>query len=189
MARLLAGWRLNEPGELIEKFKAALGEEIEGAAGRLNALLRAVPGDQESDSGLFWTRRYDFGDRALMVGSNQAAGVELIGESRAADMVLNIVLPFLAGYGRDKRDPALVAKTLAVYRAHPPLSRNELIENVGRQVFRHWLENPGEAVLEGKPLGKVTIARLVNTACRQQGLIHLHHQFCAEQAYSACPLG
>jgi hypothetical protein len=104
-------------------------------------------------------------------------------------MVLNIVLPFLAGYGRDKRDAKLVSQTLAAYRVHPPLSRNELIENVGRQVFRYWLENPGEAVLEGKPLGKVTIARLANTACRQQGLIHLHHHFCAEQAYSACPLG
>jgi hypothetical protein len=189
LARLLVGWQLNEAVDLLEKFKRAVFGPIEGAASRLNALLRAEPGDQESDSGLFWTRRYDFGDRALMVGSNQAAGVELIGESRAADMVLNIVLPFLAGYGRDKRDPRLVTQTLAVYRAHPPLSRNELIENVGRQVFRYWLENPGEAVLEGKPLGKVTIARLANTACRQQGLIHLHHHFCAEQAYSACPLG
>jgi hypothetical protein len=153
----------------------------------LNALLQAPPGEAESDSGLFWTRRYDFGDRALLVGSSQSAGVDLIGESRAADMVLNIVLPFLAGYGRDKRDPALVKQALAVYRAHPPLSRNELIENVGRQVFRHWLENPAEAVVEGKPLGKVSIARLVNTACRQQGLIHLHHHFCAEQEYAACP--
>jgi hypothetical protein len=97
-------------------------------------------------------------------------------------------LPFLAGYGRDKRDSQLVAQALEVYRGHPPLSRNELIDNVGRQVFHYWLENPAEAKLEGRAVGKITITRLVNNACRQQGLIHLHHHFCAGQDYSACPL-
>ena len=188
LARLLVRWQLAEAADLITHFTSALKGNPTEVAGRLNQLLRVEPGDEESDSGLFWTRRYDFSDRALMLGSNQSARVDLIGESRAADMVVNVVLPFLIGYGRDKRDPPLVSQALEAYRVHPPLSRNELIDTVGRQVFRHWLENPAEAVLEGKAVGKVTIARLVNTACRQQGLIHLHHHFCAGQEYSACPL-
>ncbi len=171
LARLLVRWQLTEAADLVPHFASALkGNPIE-VAGRLNHLLRVEPGDEESDSGIFWTRRYDFSDRALMLGSNQSARVDLIGESRAADMVVNVVLPFLTGYGRDKRDPSLVSQALEAYRAHPPLSRNELIDTVGRQVFRYWLENPAEVVLEGKAVGKVTIARLVNTACRQQGLI------------------
>jgi hypothetical protein len=188
LARLLLRWHLAEAADLVEHFRAGLKGTLEEARARLNRLLRVEPGDEESDSGLFWTRRFDFSDRALLLGTNQAAKVDLIGESRAADMIVNVVLPFLAGYGRDKRDPQLVSAVLAAYRAHPPLSRNELIDNVGRQVFRFWLENPAEAVLEGKPVGRVTLARLVNTACRQQGLIHLHHHFCAGQEYSACPL-
>lgn len=188
LARLVLGWKLNAAADLPEYYASNLKGTAEEAAAHLNRLLRVAPGDAESDSGLFWTRRYDFTDRALMLGSQQAAQVDLIGESRAADIVVNVVLPFLAGYGRDKRDPRLVSQVLEVYRGHPPLSRNELIDNVGRQVFRYWLENPAEATLEGKAVGKVTVARLVNTACRQQGLVHLHHHFCAEQDYSACPL-
>jgi hypothetical protein len=188
LARLVVRWKLDEPVDLVAHFVSALECNLAEAAGRLNQLLRVGPGDTDSDSGLFWTRRYDFSDRALMLGSNQAAKVDLIGESRAADIVVNVVLPFLAGYGRDKRESHLVSRSLEAYRAHPPLSRNELIDNMGRQVFRYWLENPDEAKLDGKAAGKVTIARLVNTACRQQGLIHLHHHFCARQEYSACPL-
>jgi hypothetical protein len=188
LARLVLRWKLNEAAELVEYYAVGLKGTPEEAAAHLNQLLRVAPDDAESDSGLFWTRRYDFTDRALMLGSQQAAKVDLIGESRAADMIVNVVLPFLAGYGRDKRDPQLVSQALEVYRGHPPLSRNELIDNVGRQVFRYWLENPTEAQLEGRAVGKVTIARLVNNACRQQGLIHLHHHFCAGQDYSACPL-
>jgi hypothetical protein len=188
LARLVLRWELTEAAELVEYYAAGLKGTPEEAAAHLNRLLRVAPDEAESDSGLFWTRRYDFTDRALMVGSQQAAKVDLIGESRAADMIVNVVLPFLAGYGRDKRDSQLVAQALEVYRGHPPLSRNELIDNVGRQVFRYWLENPAEAKLEGQAVGKVTITRLVNNACRQQGLIHLHHHFCAGQDYSACPL-
>lgn len=188
LARLLVGWQLNEAADLVSLFIKALKGDPAKADERLNELLRAAPGDEDSDSAAFWTRRFDFSDRALMVGSNQAAGVDLIGDSRAADMVVNVVLPFLAGYGRDKRDRQLVAQAIEAYRLHPPLSRNELIDNVARQVFRYWLENPAEVRLEGKASGKVSVARLVNTACRQQGLIYLHHHFCAGQQYSACPL-
>jgi hypothetical protein len=133
--------------------------------------------------------RFDFARRALMVGDNAKGAIsDLIGSDRAAEIVINIALPFLYGYARDRNDVVLEARALAAYCVHPKPGSNELVENVARQVFRHWLEKPGELILNGKPLKKLTAGRLIETACRQQGLIYLHHRFCTEQDYSTCPL-
>ncbi len=145
--------------------------------------------DRESESGQFWTRRFDFAPRALMVGDNKkGASVDLIGSDRAAEIVINIALPFLYGYACDVGDKKLEQKVFTAYQEHPRPGSNELVENIARQVFRYWLEQPGEIVLSGKTIKKLTANRLIETACRQQGLIHLHHQFCTSQDYVNCPL-
>jgi hypothetical protein len=120
----------------------------------------------------------------------KGASADLIGADRAADMVVNIVLPFLAGYGRDQHYPHLTEAALAAYRAHPRLATNELVENVAKQVFRYWLENPAaaEPYLPPGRSGKLSLSKLIDGARRQQGLIYLHHHFCAEQNFGACPL-
>ena len=148
-----------------------------------------LPLDSESDE--FWARRFDFAERAILVSDPKAkAGLDLVGADRAADIVVNVALPFLVGYARCRNDFELADAALAAYHAHPRLGSNELIDNVARQVFRYWLENPSsqEIVLDGKLHKKLTVGKLLDTARRQQGLIHLHRLFCTEQAYSACPL-
>ena len=196
LARLLVRWQLSDAADLIERLAAPLEELPAQVAKSLNASLRVELEEADTDSAAFWLRRFDFSDRALMSDQHgQQARVDLIGADRAADMVVNIVLPFLTAYGRDQRRPDLARPALAAYALHPKLASNELVENVARQVFRHWLENPDEArsYLETQAVkGRVpalTIARLVEGARRQQGLIYLHHNFCAEQNYTTCPLG
>ena len=128
-------------------------------------------------------------------GKSPTGAVDLIGSDRAADMIVNIVLPFLAAYAHDRREPDLARQARETYQQHPKLGSNELIENMARQVFRHWLENPADAQPYLDTLGDkkrpatLTMARLVDGARRQQGLIYLHHNFCADQNFGTCPLG
>lgn len=201
LARLLSRLKMRDSDSLHE----ALSRLVLGAASPLQACAKLdeyfgvtlaspshvlpLPLDSESDE--FWARRFDFAERAILVSDPKAkAGLDLVGADRAADIVVNVALPFLVGYARCRNDFELADAALAAYHAHPRLGSNELIDNVARQVFRYWLENPSsqEIVLDGKLHKKLTVGKLLDTARRQQGLIHLHRLFCTEQAYSACPL-
>jgi hypothetical protein len=191
LARLLARWPLSRESELPEWLGQQLdsGATPEESCRQLAATFRAALDDADSESGQFWTRRFDFAPRALLVGDNaKGAAIDLIGPDRAADIVVNIALPFLYGYGDFAGEKELQERALAAYRAHPKLGSNELIENVARQVFRYWLEKPEEVILSGKPLKKVTAGRLIESACRQQGLLFLHQRYCASQDFLNCPL-
>ncbi len=194
LARLLVRLKLDEAEDWLTTLTAKLNMLPAEACKELLGICRVELNGEESDSAAFWARRYDFSDRAIMAGDTaKGATADLIGADRGADMVVNIILPFLAGYGRDRYHPGLTQKALAVYNAHPRLGTNELVENVARQVFRYWLENPAEAVpfLEKSKgrAGKLSLNSLIDGARRQQGLIYLHHHFCAEQDYTTCPLG
>ncbi len=195
LARWLLKWQLDTPTDLVEKLTSALDGPASEANSRLNNLLKVELSEDDTGSYAFWSRRYDFGDRAIMAEQLTRSGpVDLIGPDRAADISVNIVLPFLVAYGRDRHQAQLTRQAAAAYQAHPKLASNELVENVARQVFRHWLENPTEAAgylatLPGKsrPV-TLSIGRLLDGARRQQGMLYLHHNFCAEHQYGTCPL-
>ncbi len=193
LARLVVRLGLSEAEDLLAGLTARAEEKPAEACTSLAQFCRVELKAEENDSAAFWARRYDFSDRAILAGENaKGATADLIGTDRAADMVVNIILPFLVGYGRDRHSSRLVEAALATYRAHPRLGTNELVENVARQVFRYWLENPAEAEpylgANSGRAGKISVARLIDGARRQQGLIHLHHHFCADQNFTNCPL-
>ena len=79
-----------------------------------------------------------------------------IGESRARDIVVNAVLPFMRAYAGAKRSDALGARCLELYRKFPKLHENEIT----REAMRLF-----EVRAKGVD---------VRTAARQQGLIHLY---------------
>lgn len=196
LARWLLRWKLEETGDLLENLTRLLALPPAEACKELSEFGRVEFNEEESDSAAFWARRYDFSDRAILADQQaRGARADLIGSDRAADIVVNILLPFLAGYGRDRRLSHLTKGALAVYRVHPRLGSNELVENVAKQVFQYWLANPAEAqsyfLKEGKGElkgGKLSLNRLIDGARRQQGLIYLHHNFCADQHFAVCPL-
>lgn len=190
LARFIARLPANSESEILEWLTGKLfAGSPEEQCHQLNAAFRIALDDYASESGQFWVRRFDFAPRAIMAGEDaRGAGVDLIGFDRAADITVNVVLPFLYAYACDQRNLELESRIQAAYRAHSKLGTNEMVENVARQVFRPWLEKPGEVILSGKLVKKLTVGRLIETACRQQGLIYLHHHFCATQDYAACPL-
>jgi hypothetical protein len=92
----------------------------------------------------------------------------LLGRQRAADIVINVWLPFAAARGRSKERPDMAQKALNLYRRYPAIASNTLERHMCRQ------------------LG---IARgTVKTARRQQGLLHLLKSFCAVGNCPGCPV-
>ena len=111
----------------------------------------------------YWATRSDFGL------SNQIKSSALLGSERAADIVVNIILPFTFAWGRLTSHPELEEKALALYRHYPKLAVNT--------VERHMRNQLGLS------------SSLVNSAQRQQGLIHIYNTLCSQGRCNCCPLG
>jgi hypothetical protein len=88
----------------------------------------------------------------------------LIGRGRAREMVVNVLLPFSFAWA----DGQLREHALELYRNYPRLEENQITREMSRQLL------VGSGV--------------VNSARRQQGLLHLYKSFCLERKCSQCPL-
>ncbi|MBI4198971.1 MAG: DUF2851 family protein [Chloroflexi bacterium] len=95
--------------------------------------------------------------RALVV---KRCGLPLIGPSRALDMVINVVLPWVHAWGAATGDLALARRCLCLYRRAPRLEENEITREMA-------------ALLH---LGA---GRAVGTAVVQQGLLWMYRHLLA----------
>ena len=93
--------------------------------------------------------------------SNRLTARPFIGQSRARDMAVNVVLPFMHAYGGIVRSPVLHGKCFELYDAFPKLSDNEITREMARL------------------LSSDTAPISVTGARRQQGLIHLYKSLAA----------
>ena len=111
----------------------------------------------------YWASHFDFGS-----GSRLKTPI-LLGASRAADITVNVILPFAHAWGKSTSQPELGEKSLDLYRHYPKLAVNT--------VERHMK-------------AQLRLSRsLVNSARRQQGLIHIYNTLCTQGKCSSCPLG
>jgi len=108
----------------------------------------------------YWARRFDFGK------GYPGLGKWLIGESRAADIVINVLLPFVYTRGQEngRKEPA--EKALALYCSYPPAETNTL--------ERHMKAQFGLKSTQ------------INSARRQQGLLHLYKKWCTQGRCGEC---
>ncbi len=153
--------RLAAMARLLERYRP------EGlAAGLLNgcraagtprnlAALVAVP------AAGFWQDCLDFGLPAA------GAVPALCGAGRAADLVVNVILPFAAAWHGRRGDGEGARAAVNAYRSHPALADN---------------------VVVGEVCGRLRLPRPA-TALRQQGMLQLHRDFCEKGRCRACPLG
>ena len=100
--------------------------------------------------------------------SAQAKG-RLLGRERAADIVVNVLLPFASAFGRASGQPELSRKAALLYRGWPRLGMNCLERHMSAQA--------------GLTRG------IVNSARRQQGLIEIYSRLCREGKCPECFLG
>jgi Protein of unknown function (DUF2851) len=128
---------------------------------RAPAALRTLvlcPGDA------YWHAHADFG-RPLRRACN------LVGPQRAADIVVNVLLPWAAALGSATDQEPLRSAAEAVYQLHPPLASNEITRHMAHQIL-----GPGGT-------------SVVRNACYQQGLIHIYRGWCDERDCGGCPAG
>ena len=135
----------------------------------LVALVREAPrenGSRSLEEGLmaadegYWAGRFDFGKG--YPGLNKW----LIGQTRAAEIAINILLPFVYGLGEENGKTELKAKALGLFNSYPAAETNT--------VARHMMAQFG---LRGAQ---------VNSARRQQGLLHLYKKWCTQGRCREC---
>ena len=143
--------------------------QVKGLLGGLVELVRDVPiekacphleeGLMAADDG-YWSSRYDFGKGCARLSK------WLIGQSRAADIVINILLPFVYAWGKDNSQKELAEKTLTIFHAYPAVETNTL--------ERHMRAQFGLKSTQ------------VNSAQCQQGLLHLYKKRCTQGRCKEC---
>jgi len=111
----------------------------------------------------YWARHFDFG-----FGSKQGIPA-LLGSSRAADIAVNVLLPFTFARGKLTSQPELAGKALDLYSHYPKLAANT--------IERHMCNQLGVS------------SSFVKSAQRQQGLIHIYNTLCSQGKCYGCPLG
>jgi hypothetical protein len=82
----------------------------------------------------------------------------LIGRSRAREVVINVVLPFFSARAHLLGEGELGQRVLALYRHFPPGQDNAITKEVKSLLLGSKVSQP-----------------VVNSAGRQQGLIHIYH--------------
>jgi hypothetical protein len=110
----------------------------------------------------FWAGHHDFGKPL------PAPLRWLVGAGRAAEIVVNVLLPFGYALGQVTSDTALSERALAIYRRYPAGSPNRIVREMALQV------------------GGADGPKLARGACRQQGLIHLYRHWCDSRDCANC---
>ena len=110
----------------------------------------------------YWASRFDFGSESRMVSR------ALLGSRRAADIIVNVLLPFIFAWGQSNSKPELAGKAIHLYCHYPRLAVNSVERHMRNQL--------------GLSTG------LVNSAQRQQGLIHIYNTLCTQGRCNSCPL-
>ena len=92
----------------------------------------------------------------------------LLGNRRAADIVVNVLLPFTFALGRHPSQPRHARKALVLYNRHPRLVTTTIEKHMHNQLGLN--------------------SDLVDSARRQQGQIHIFRTLCSQGKCGYCTL-
>ena len=110
----------------------------------------------------YWANHFDFGFASRM-------GIPtLLGSSRASEITVNVLLPFVFTWGEFTSQPELTGKAFKFYCGYPRLSVNTLEKHMSKQFGLN--------------------SDSVDSARRQQGLIHIYKKLCSQGKCHRCPL-
>jgi hypothetical protein len=109
----------------------------------------------------YWEIHSDFG---IAMARNTA----LLGRSKAAEMTINMLLPFVCAWGELAAEPELKVKATNIYFSYPKLEDNQLIRFMRQQLLLN---------LDTKL-----------SALQQQGLIHIFKTYCRYRNCLECPV-
>ena len=111
----------------------------------------------------YWASHLDFGSGSRLILPT------LLGGRRASDIVVNVLLPFAFAWGKFNSQLELVKKALDLYCGYPSLTVNAVERHMRSQLRLN--------------------SNLINSAQRQQGLIHIYNTLCSQGKCHRCLLG
>jgi hypothetical protein len=115
----------------------------------------------------YWATHSDFARPLVGIDKDDVA---LVGSSRAADLVVNILLPLTLAYADSHGKPHLRDKACEVYALYPRLAENRITKAMAEEAFGPRKRNA------------------IKTARHQQGLIHLYRLYCEARRCFECPV-
>ena len=134
----------------------------------MSRVIRELHGTFVVPADDFWQDHYDFRGRSLARPTGNLG--HLVGEQRAHDLVVNVVLPILMLFARETGNAHLQNRVLEVYSSYPNLQENVITRRMRQQLF---------------PQGRR--AKTETTGARfQQGLLHLSKNFCQSLSCESC---
>jgi hypothetical protein len=110
----------------------------------------------------YWRDHFDFDVRS------QTKISALLGNSKAGEIAVNVILPFAFSWGELANEAKLTENAIELYRNYPKLAENCITRHMKKQLgFEEHFDL---------------------AACHQQGLIHIFRNYCREGRCSQCPL-
>lgn len=158
LSQLVSAWSHGDPLDLLL-------DDLAVAESAANPSVLAARWQTRVDDDAFWATHHDFG-RPLPTPQPW-----LVGAGRAAEVVVNVLLPFGYALGQAASDRALSEQAMAIYRRYPSGPPNRVVREMAVQV------------------GGVDGPKIARGACRQQGLIHLYRHWCDTRDCARCAAG
>ena len=113
----------------------------------------------------YWEIHYNF-------GTGGARNSVLIGKDRAADIIVNKILPAAYMWAVESGSQKLQEAVLKLYSVAPKSSGNNIISEIDKQIFTET-----QQMRHLKPTAKI-----------EQGIIRLYKNYCADKLCDLCPI-
>jgi uncharacterized protein YjhX (UPF0386 family) len=139
--------------------------------GMLQLVYKAVPlpGHPSIQEGLMISADGHFLQKQKGFTSNlQAYQSTLLGACKAAQIEINVILPFAFAWGEMAGKATIKKKAIALYLSHRSMASNTITRHIQAQLGLEY--------------------DFILNACQQQGLIHLYKNYCTAAKCSQCPL-
>ncbi len=109
----------------------------------------------------YWANHSDF-------GTAKKRSSALLGREKAAEIAINVILPFAYAWGETIAEPKLMRKAAEAYHHYPRVADNEITRHMRQQLLI-------------KPDANLS-------ARQQQGLIHIFRTYCRYRNCAECPV-
>ncbi len=116
----------------------------------------------------YWQNHYQFENE--LTTHAQFHLKHIIGNSRANEIVMNVIFPLLLAFAEETEDEELAIQIREAYLQSPKLQENTILRQMKEQIL-----SPDQEKLA-----------IVTSAARQQGLIHIYKHFCRSWRCSEC---
>ncbi len=141
---------------------------VEGLKDNHQQLIKEIENLFICNTGGYWATHFRLEEKAPELVNEKSA--TLVGKERARDVVINIILPVLYAYAIEIEDSLLKINILQLYQEYPKVSSNSIIKEMSRRLFDE----------------EKMANHFINTAARQQGLIHLYKLYCHRGECDRC---